>query len=154
VRKEPIGKKRMNRLAGDRWTVGRNCQISRAQPNTFFTTEGTEDTEMDMDGTEKDTDGTERDPLTGAVIGCAIEVHRELGPGLLESAYEKCLAREMEMNGIPFQIMTQNPFPSVISVSSVVKKVLSSCISGLPPMEFDDGTGGSPLSPMNLETAG
>jgi len=54
-------------------------------------------------------DGTERDPLTRAVIGFAIEVHRELGPGLLESAYEKCLAREMEMNGIPFEL--QVPLP-------------------------------------------
>lgn len=33
--------------------------------------------------------------LTGRVIGCAIEVHRVLGPGLLESAYEQCLAYEM-----------------------------------------------------------
>jgi len=33
----------------------------------------------------------ERDPLTAKVIGAAIEVHRVLGPGLLESAYEECL---------------------------------------------------------------
>lgn len=33
----------------------------------------------------------EKDPLTQQVIGCAIEVHRTLGPGLLESTYEKCL---------------------------------------------------------------
>jgi GxxExxY protein len=32
--------------------------------------------------------------LTGEIIGAAIEVHRELGPGLLESSYEICLARE------------------------------------------------------------
>jgi len=51
----------------------------------------------------------ERDPLTGKVIGCAIEVHRILGPGLLESTYEQCLAREMELQGIPFEL--QVPLP-------------------------------------------
>jgi GxxExxY protein len=38
--------------------------------------------------------------LTGDVIGAAIEVHRVLGPGLLESIYEKCLLRELELRGI------------------------------------------------------
>jgi GxxExxY protein len=42
----------------------------------------------------------ERDPLTRAVIGAAIEVHRELGIGLLESAYEECLAYELNERGI------------------------------------------------------
>lgn len=42
--------------------------------------------------------------LTGTVIGCAIEVHKNLGPGLLESTYRQCLAREMDINGIPFKI--------------------------------------------------
>jgi GxxExxY protein len=41
--------------------------------------------------------------LTGKIIGAAIEVHRTLGPGLLESAYHQCLARELEIRGIPFQ---------------------------------------------------
>jgi GxxExxY protein len=36
------------------------------------------------------------------VIGAAIEVHRALGPGLLESAYEECLARELTLRDIPF----------------------------------------------------
>ena len=38
----------------------------------------------------------ERDPLTARLIGAAIEVHKQLGPGLLESAYEECLAWELE----------------------------------------------------------
>lgn len=41
--------------------------------------------------------------LTGKIIGAAIEVHRALGPGLLESAYQTCLAREMSLQEIPFQ---------------------------------------------------
>src|ERR1700730_2052488 len=36
------------------------------------------------------------------VIGCAIEVHRTLGPGLLESIYEVCLCRELASAGLPF----------------------------------------------------
>ena len=51
----------------------------------------------------------ESDPLTAKVIGGAIEVHRVLGPGLLESTYEQCLARELELQGIGFQL--QVPLP-------------------------------------------
>ena len=46
----------------------------------------------------------EESELTGAVIGCSIEVHRELGPGLLESTYERCLAHEMEQRDIAFRV--------------------------------------------------
>ena len=49
------------------------------------------------------------DDLSNRVIGCAIEVHRELGPGLLESTYEQCLAHELKLSGIPFQL--QHPQP-------------------------------------------
>jgi len=41
-----------------------------------------------------------RDPLTKAVIGAAIEVHRNLGQGLLESAYEECLEYELNEKGL------------------------------------------------------
>ncbi len=50
-----------------------------------------------------------RDPLTEKVIGLAIEVHRSLGPGLLESAYERCLCYELESHDIPFR--RQVPLP-------------------------------------------
>jgi len=49
--------------------------------------------------------------LTHAVIGAAIEVHRVLGPGLLESAYEECLVQELKLRGIPFE--QQKPLPVV-----------------------------------------
>ena len=39
--------------------------------------------------------------LSGQVIGAAIEVHRQLGPGLLEAAYEECLAHELALTGMP-----------------------------------------------------
>lgn len=41
--------------------------------------------------------------VTEAIIGGAIEVHRALGPGLLESAYQECLARELTLRHIPFE---------------------------------------------------
>ena len=41
--------------------------------------------------------------LTKEIIGAAIEVHRHLGPGLLESAYKQCLARELTLREIPYQ---------------------------------------------------
>src|SRR5271154_2279083 len=47
--------------------------------------------------------------LTKEVIGACIEVHRNTGPGLLESACEQCLCRELSMRGIPFQ--SQVPLP-------------------------------------------
>jgi GxxExxY protein len=41
-----------------------------------------------------------KDPRTSPIIGAAIEVHRLLGPGLLESAYEECLCHELHLQGI------------------------------------------------------
>ncbi len=51
----------------------------------------------------------EFDALSKTVIGCAIEVHRELGPGLLESTYEHCLAHELALNEIQFERQKQIP---------------------------------------------
>jgi GxxExxY protein len=49
------------------------------------------------------------DLLAEQVIGACIEVHRHLGPGLLESAYEECLCHELTLRAIPFQ--RQVPLP-------------------------------------------
>ena len=46
----------------------------------------------------------EKDPLTAKVIGCAIEVHRALGPGLLESVYLHTLAHELKLQAIAFKM--------------------------------------------------
>jgi GxxExxY protein len=64
-----------------------------------LTTEHTEITEIEKDINQ----------LTEAVIGRAIEVHRSLGPGLLESAYEICLCRELSLHNLPFEC--QKPLP-------------------------------------------
>jgi GxxExxY protein len=52
---------------------------------------------------------TDLNAFTDAVIGTAMEVHRTLGPGLLESTYEMCLCRELDIRGIPFD--RQVPIP-------------------------------------------
>ena len=51
----------------------------------------------------------EFDGLSNRVIGCAMDVHRVLGPGLLESTYEQCLAHELHLAGVLFRI--QVPIP-------------------------------------------
>ena len=65
----------------------------------FFTT--TEPTEI--------TEREEVDPLTHNIIGAAIEVHRGLGPGLLESAYEACLIYELRLRRL--KVESQKPLP-------------------------------------------
>jgi GxxExxY protein len=47
--------------------------------------------------------------LTEAIIGAAIEVHKELGPGLMESAYEECLCHELSNRGLAFQRQVSLP---------------------------------------------
>lgn len=49
------------------------------------------------------------DELSNRVIGCALEVHKNLGPGLLESTYEQSLAHELKLEGMPFKL--QHPLP-------------------------------------------
>ncbi|HVC57161.1 MAG TPA: GxxExxY protein [Stellaceae bacterium] len=53
----------------------------------------------------------ENDLLTERIVGFAIEVHRQLGPGLLESAYEQCLCYELQQSGLNFR--RQVPLPVV-----------------------------------------
>lgn len=48
--------------------------------------------------------------LTYKVTGAAIEVHKKLGPGLLESVYHKCLAKELELRKIPFKSEYKIPY--------------------------------------------
>ena len=69
------------------------------------TTKGTKNTK------EGKGEGMEFDELSNRVIGCAIEVHQRLGPGLLESAYRQCLAYELSHAKIRFAM--ESPLPIV-----------------------------------------
>jgi len=57
----------------------------------------------------RDAETQREDELTGKIIGAGIEVHRELGPGLLESAYEECLCHELSLRGLAFQRQVELP---------------------------------------------
>jgi GxxExxY protein len=54
-------------------------------------------------------DSMDINELTGSVIGAAIEVHKTLGPGLLESIYEECLCRELELREISYERQKEIP---------------------------------------------
>jgi GxxExxY protein len=64
-------------------------------------------------------EAAENDPLTERIIGLAIDIHRQLGPGLLESAYEECLAFELQQAAIAFERQ--------ISVPVVYKSIRLDC---------------------------
>jgi GxxExxY protein len=51
----------------------------------------------------------EYNKLSGQIIGCCIAVHKELGPGLLESVYEECLAIELQNSGLNFKRQVHLP---------------------------------------------
>ena len=53
--------------------------------------------------------GIDINNLTGKVIGAAIEVHKALGPGLLESAYEECLCHEFKLRSFSFERQKELP---------------------------------------------
>jgi len=63
------------------------------------------------EGQEKPLPGSTEDALSHRIIGAAIEVHRHLGPGLLEAAYEQCLAHELSLHRVPYEL--QKPVPVV-----------------------------------------
>lgn len=85
----------------------------------FLTTEITEHTEKE-----------ESNSLTGKIIGAAIEIHRALGPGLLESAYEACLIYELRLRKLKVEPQKSMPvFYHEAQLLSYLK--LSNCKIGL-----------------------
>ena len=84
-------------------TIKRRGRCEMEQPQVGPEGEGAGATES------KCTEEFKNNSLTDAIIGAAISVHRELGPGLLESVYEKCLAFELADRG--FSAITQQEIP-------------------------------------------
>jgi GxxExxY protein len=73
----------------------------------------------------------EEDEITGKIIGAAIEVHKYLGPGLLESAYQSCLAHEMSLRNIRFErekviplVYKQLPVESAYRADFIVENLI------------------------------
>jgi len=63
----------------------------------------------------------DHDPHTQAILGAAIDVHRELGPGLLESAYEQCLCHELHLRCIEFQ---RRPVANLLEIDGQARRVI------------------------------
>ena len=57
--------------------------------------------------------------ISGKIIGAAIEVHKNLGPGLLESAYEQCLCYELNLQGLSFE--SQKPLRPLRLCGEILK---------------------------------
>jgi len=82
---------------------------------------------------------------SGKVIGAAIEVHKHLGPGLLESAYHACLCRELELRGIPFQrqllmaleykgLRVENAYKIDVLIAGTVVVELKKAVEAIDPV--------------------
>ena len=81
--------------------------------------------------------------LTHAVIEAAIEIHRNLGPGLLEAVYEECLARELTLLSIPYE--RQKAIPLVYREAGVrVSPRPPDCWSRCRRDQIDRVFGGDP----------
>ena len=64
---------------------------------------------------------TDINQITEQILKCAFKVHSELGPGLLESAYEECLFYELEQAGL--KVEKQKPLPSGLSRSKIGRRL-------------------------------
>ena len=64
---------------------------------------------MENEVLERSVLGLAEQDLTGEIIGAAMSVHKELGPGLLESAYQASMSHELTLRGIPFQSQVDLP---------------------------------------------
>ena len=81
--------------------------------------------------------------LSGEVIGAAIEVHRHLGPGLLESAYRRCLVHELRLRGhrvlaeVPVELAYKGVLvESAYRVAGDVASMSRLCASSVPPVSL------------------
>ncbi|MBV6492929.1 MAG: hypothetical protein LDLANPLL_00934 [Turneriella sp.] len=88
--------------------------------------------------TTEDTESTEakvpNDLLTEKIIGCAIEVHRLLGPGLLESVYENAMVVELTKQGVGFE--QQKRLPAIYKDHSVGEFRIDLLIEGVVVVEL------------------
>ena len=65
--------------------------------------------QITADGDAREAIGLVEEDLTGAIIGAAMSVHKELGPGLLESAYQAGMCHKLKLRGIPYREQVETP---------------------------------------------
>jgi|HubBroStandDraft_6_1064221.scaffolds.fasta_scaffold228038_2 GxxExxY protein len=83
---------------------GMKCLRTRSiGADWFYGIVGNRMTNLSIEPPRHREDEDARDPRTSPIIGAAIEVHRHLGPGLLETAYEECLCHELKLRGLDFK---------------------------------------------------
>lgn len=84
----------------------------------------------------RDAESAEINKITEAVIGAAIEVHRALGPGLLESAYAECLCHELALRKLPFVLRLRGwKIGLLLNFSTrVLKDGIRRIVLGLPEL--------------------
>ena len=80
---------------------------------------------MNRPQSHRDTEPEDLSDLTGKIIRCAIEVHRVLGPGLLEAVYESALAIELDDEGLRY--VRQKVFPAFYKGRRVSRRNVSAC---------------------------
>jgi GxxExxY protein len=91
------------------------------------------------------------DLISHNIIGCAIEVHRQLGPGLLESAYEECLSFELKNKGL--YIERQKPVPVIYkSISLEFGYRIDILVEGSVILELKSIDGFSPVHEAQILT--
>lgn len=100
----------ISRFAGAPLTDPLSPEQRRSSTSDSGNTEPRRITEDDMLDTDESLEkARDRNELSGTVIGACIEVHRHLGPGLLEAMYEDCLCEELGLRGIPFDRQVSVP---------------------------------------------
>jgi len=93
----------------------------------------------------------EANRLSQLIIGAAIEVHRSLGPGLLESAYQECLCRELFLREVPFERQQSLPLEyKGIRVECSYR--LDLLVGGLVIVELKSAEGIDPIHEAQLLT--
>ena len=91
--------------------VDRECDLTRSRGDAEKDAESFEMTDKSKPENAETAEvrGSIENVLTDQLIGCAIEVHRALGPGLLESVYEECLCYELSQLGLQFERQVHLP---------------------------------------------
>ena len=98
--------------------------------------------------------------LTETIIGAAIEVHKELGPGLLESAYEQCLCHELHLRNVNFQRQVKLPvtykgmhLDCGYCIDLIIEELVVAELKAVDKLEAIPSSATSHLSPLKRQAS-